>query len=220
MRCDKCKIELIGAENRCPLCQSDLIGEPNEEKAVFPRIPYMMRPNHRFLSSVAFVSVAIGIISIAVNLSFPETGWWSILVIAGIISLWLSLIVIIKKHGNIHKTIIYQVAVISIVSVFWDLFTGFHKWSINYVIPISCTSALVLMAVLARIMKLNIADYMIYIILDTIVGIVSLILLLCGILTVKFPSTICFAASFISLAAMVVFAGKTLRSEMQRRMHL
>ena len=220
MKCDQCNIELLGAERQCPLCQGDLIGNPSEDAAVFPRIPYIMRPNHEFLRRVGFVSVVAAIVCLAIDFSFPERNGWSILVIAAIISLWLSLIIILKKRGNIHKTIIYQVVLISSIAVIWDLYTGFHRWSVDFVIPIASTSAMVLMAVLARIMKLKIRDFMVYLMLNIIIAIVSLILLLCGVLTNTVASVVCFSMSAIFLAALILFEGRAFVAEIQRRTHI
>ena len=220
MKCEQCKIDLFAAEHRCPLCQGDLVGDANEDAAVFPKIAYTMRPNHEFLRRFGFVSFVAAIVCLAIDFNLPERNGWSVLVVAAIASLWLSLIVVLKKRGNIHKTIVYQVALISSIAVLWDLFTGFHRWSVDFVIPISSTSAMVLMAVLARILKLKMQDYIIYLILDIIIGIASLILLLCGVLTNTIPSVICLSTSAIFLAALISFEGRALVTEIQRRTHL
>ncbi len=101
----------------------------------------------------------------------------------------------------------------------WDLFTGFHGWSLNYVLPILCTCAMVAMSVIAKIRKLDIESYLLYLIMDCVFGILSFTLLVIGKTSVVIPSAICFASTIIFLAALLFFEGKTLFAELQRRFH-
>lgn len=218
MNCSKCQVSVRGTAQRCPLCQGDLKGEENAREQVFPHIK-PQKSKRLFLSVMGFISVAVGAICFAINLSFP-TKWWSLFVIAGILSFWVSFSAVIRKRGNIHKTIVWQVVLLSIIAIAWDVGTGFHNWSIDFVIPIVCTAAMITMAAVGKIRKLKVVDYMIYLIIDSVLGAASLILLLCGAVQVVLPSALCIAASVISLGALFIFEGKAMRSELKRRMHL
>lgn len=222
MKCEKCKATVSGTAKRCPLCQSDLLPSPDGQapEAVFPVIPLQLKRNRLFLSIIAFITAAAAGICVLINLSVPSQRAWSLFVVGGIISFWLSFSVVIRKMGNIIKTIIWQVVLISGIAVVWDVSTGFYKWSIDFVVPLLCTCAMVAMAVIAKIQKLQVNDYMIYLFIDSILGGVSMILLLCGVLNIVVPSIICIASSIISLSALFAFEGKTLISEIHRRLHL
>ena len=209
---------MAGPLKRCPLCQGDLTGDPVRENP-FPWLSYSKRFGF-FLRMVAFAGAIAAAVCIAVNLSFPSGGWWSMFVIAGLGSLWIALWFIIKKRTNIPKTILWQVAVISLLALVWDKFTGWHGWSIDYVVPILCGCTMCAMALIARILHLRIQDYIIYLILDSILGIIPLILILCGAVQIVYPSAICVAISIISLAALFIFEGTALHNEIVRRLHL
>ncbi len=216
--CEKCKISVAGNLKRCPLCQGDLTGEPLRENP-FPWLSYSKQYGF-FLRMVAFAGVVAAAICIAINLSFPSGGWWSMFVVAGMGSLWITLWFIAKKRTNIPKTILWQVAVISVLALIWDWCTGRHGWSIDYVVPILCGCTMIAMSLIARILHLKIQDYIIYLILDSILGIIPLILILCGALRIVYPSAICVAVSIISLSALFIFEGTALRNEILRRLHL
>ena len=141
-------------------------------------------------------------------------------VVAGMGSLWITLWFIAKKRTNIPKTILWQVAVISLLALVWDWWTGWRGWSIDYVVPILCGCAIIVMSVVARILHLRIEDYIIYLILDSILGIIPLALVLCGAVGIVYPSAICVAVSIIALAALFIFEGTALRNEILRRLHL
>lgn len=218
MKCKNCKLDVAGTPKRCPLCQGDLTGEPQESTQIFPYVP-PQKSGRLFLSILGFISVVICVVCFAVNLSFPGR-WWSLFVLGGMVSFWTAFALVIQKKGNVHKTIVWQVVLISGIALAWDFATGFHLWSVNFVVPIVCSLALIAMAIMGKVLKLSITDYMIYVLLDCVFGLVSLILLLCGAVTVTLPSIICFAGSIIFLAALLIFEGKSLRSELNRRMHI
>ena len=76
------------------------------------------------------------------------------------------------------------------------------------------------MAVIARVMRLKIQDYILYLMLDAIFGFIPFVLLLCGSLRVVYPSAACVAISIISLAALCLYEGKAMKNEILRRLHL
>ena len=218
--CKNCKIRFLGTYKRCPLCQGDLTGEADETGNVFPSIPPHTETNHALMVWLSFGSVATAAVCIAVNLILPSGGWWFWFVVGGIGSFWVSLMLVLKKRKNIPKTILWQVGTLSVLAYFWDRCTGFQGWSLNYVLPILCTCAMVAMSVIAKIRKLNIQNYILYLIIDCVFGLLSFALLVIGKITVIVPSAICFASTIIFLAALLFFEGKALSAEIQRRFHL
>lgn len=220
LRCKKCKVELPGSPRYCPLCQGSLSGTPAPGENVYPDIPPVEAPSRRVLSIIIFATIAAAAICVAVNLSVPYGGWWSLFVLAGIGSFWLSFLVADRKLCNIPKHILRQAVIFSLLALLWDIFTGFRRWSVEFVIPILWTCAMAAQAIMAKIMKLRSEDYIIYLVFDSLVGLLSLILILIGVLHVIIPWAACFACSVIMIAGLIFFEGKTLWSEIHRRMHL
>lgn len=220
MYCKACKVELRGSPERCPLCQQTLHGEEERSEAVFPQIGAPPKGLIRLLKFLAFLSVMGAVVSVAVNLSFPGARMWSLWVLAGLGSLWLSFGLILRKRDNIHKTIVWEVALISLLALLWDISTGFHGWSLDFVFPIICVGAMILMAVVAQIIKLDIEDYLIYLVIDSVLGILCLILLALDWIRIILPSVICVVSSILSLSALLIFEGGALRRELRRRLHL
>lgn len=217
--CKSCKIRLLGKYRRCPLCKGDLSGEADAEN-VFPTVLPQMETHHALFAWLAFGSAAAAAVCAAVNLILPSDGWWCGFVICGIISSWISLALVLKKKANIPKTVLWQVGILSLLAYVWDRFTGSKGWSLNFVLPILCTSAMVAMSVIARVKKLNIQNYIFYLVIDCVFGILSFTLLAAGKITEVIPSAICFASTVIFLAALLIFQGKALLAEIQRRFHL
>jgi len=76
------------------------------------------------------------------------------------------------------------------------------------------------MFIVANIKKLKIEEYIVYLIIDILFGIVPLILLLLDIVNVVYPTLICVVESVISLSILILFEGKALKAEIVRRMHV
>lgn len=219
-KCDKCKITLQGDYRVCPLCGS--IVQSNEESSedVFPYIPTIYQEFNIFIRILIFLSIAAVVISFAINVMFTGDSRWSLLVAAGIACMWLSLFIIIRKKNNIPKTILWQVFLFGILSVLWDSSMGWRGWSIDYVIPSICVGAMIVMAIAAKLLKTEVRDLIVYLMVDVLFGFIPIIFILFGYLNVTFPSVICVATSAISLAALIIFEGDNMKSELNKRMHI
>ncbi len=217
--CEHCKVYIRGNRKKCPLCQNSLMKAGNDEEEVFPELPVTYQ-NHIIFRMLIFLSISIIVISFAINAMFPTKVNWSMIVISGILCMWLSLGVVIKKRNNIPKSIVWQVAIISILAVIWDWRTGWKGWSIDFVIPIACVVAMIVMYVTAKIMHLSVRNFIIYLLMDGIFGIIPIAFILFDILKYRYPSIICATLSIISLSAIIIFEGENIKEELNRRMHL
>jgi len=187
---------------------------------VFPVIPTIYQEFNLFIRLMILISISIIVISFAVNFIFTRESRWSLLVAAAVACMWVSLFFIIRKKNNILKTIVWQVVILSILSVLWDRSMGWMGWSLDYVIPAICVGAMIVMAVSAKLLKIGVQDLIIYMFVDGIFGFVPIIFILLGKLRVTFPSVICVAASAISLSALIIFQGDNIKAELKRRMHI
>lgn len=220
MYCKKCNMQIRTPGTRCPLCQGVLANGKEGSEQVFPHIGRDKTWLTALIRIAAFCSLVAVAVCIGANLYLHRIGGWSLFVIAGLGSFWVSFTAVLKKKDNIHKAIIWQVVIISILAALWDIFTGFHGWSVDFVIPTMCTCAMIAMAVIAQITNLHIEDYIIYVVIDCCLGIFSATLIFFDVLNFILPSAICVTASLISLGALFIFEGRAMRAELYRRLHL
>ena len=132
------------------------------------------------------------------------------------VSVWVGVL----KKANLLKNIIWQLLIVSVCAVLWDAFTHWHGWSIEYVFPITCLVAMIAMAVVARVTHTPASEYLIYLVLDALFGVIPVIFLLTGILKVTYPSVICVGGSVISVLALLCFQGENMRRELHKKLHL
>ena len=218
--CEKCAVSISGDFEKCPLCQNTLAGNGTNEHEPFPFVPLISHKHSLFFRLLQLCSAIVVILSVTVNLAIPKSGFWSLFVVAGMVCVWINLLIAVHKRHNILKNLTYQVTVVSILSVLWDIFTGWHKWSVDFVIPIAFIAVMTAITILARILKMSTGTYIIYSFLLILYGIVPVIFILSGLSAVIFPSLFCVAGSLISLTALLVFEGRNMAEELKRRLHL
>lgn len=217
--CKKCGFSVTGSTKKCPFCRGDLTGKADGEN-IFPEIPYT-EPKNGLLIRLLALGTAIAVaICVAVNYFLQEYGWWSVYVGAGLLSVWLAVGIAVKKHGNPLKAVLWQACAGSCLIFAWDYWTGFRRWSLDFVLPVLYICSFFLMMVLVRFLHLKPQDYLLYLVWDLLLGLIPLGLLLTGALRVVCPSVICVLVSIAGAAALILFQGTALRSELARRFHL
>ena len=218
--CSHCKVQIRGQNNNCPLCGNILsFGDPKGEEIVYPEIPPTYQ-SHLATRIMLFISVTAAVSSFAVYMIFPTDVNWPLFVLFGLASMWLSLSVILRKMKNIPKIILWQVIIVSLLSLFWDWQTGWHFWSVDYVIPFIFVAAILVMYVTAKIMKLSVKDYIMYAFLDAVLGIIPVAFIAFQLVTVLYPTILCVASSIIFIAAIFLFHGGSISDELDKRMHV
>jgi len=167
-----------------------------------------------------FVSVAACVLCLALNFLLTPHNWWSLFVLAGVGAGWLTVAQAIRKRSSFCKHVLYQVVTLALLAVIFDLMTGFLRWSFDYVIPALCAFAMIVIGITAIIRRQHVTDYIIYMVLSSVFGIVPLLFLLPGWTTVTWPTVLTAAAGIIYLAALLLFVGRDTWRELRRRLHL
>ena len=218
--CTKCKVNIVGKRDYCPLCQAPLSGIDEEQNDVFPRIAPSKNGHSFMFKLLIFISVVTVTVSVALNILMPKGGAWSLFIIGALASVWTTSLTAINKRHNLNKNIVYQVFIISVILIIWDYVTHWKGWSVNYAIPFMCAAAMIFMFVVCKIRKMLINDYVLYIILNGILGIIPIIFILTGLTKVLYPSLICIVTSIISFSALLIFEWDTMISEIKKRLHI
>ena len=117
------------------------------------------------------------------------------------------------------KLLFAEFNIILFSSILWDIFTGFYKWSLNYVLPLTCISYIVAIFIMRIFFKYYIKDYVFYIVTSCLIGLSPIILLIFNVVTVRWISYISVCISIFVIALMYVFNKKSLQKELERRLH-
>lgn len=218
--CNYCQVHIREDRKECHLCGNALTDDGKGEfQEVFPNIPPAYE-RHLAVRIMVFISIITVVVNFGIYIMFPTNIKWPVFVVFGLLSMWLSLIMVVRKRHNIHKNIMWQVTIVSALSTFWDWRIGWKGWSLDFVVPITCIAAMFVMYVTAKIMKLSIRDYIIYSLLDGLFGFIPILFLLLKWINVIYPSIICVGISIIFLSSIFIFHGENIKVELHKRMHI
>lgn len=218
--CKKCGVSVNGDKKCCPLCQGRLSGEAEPEKERYPQIPMPKYSRNFIMKFVTFAAIFISVVSYAVNLVVTPDFKWSVIAALAALCAWAATVVGIAYHRRIIKSIMWELLLITPITVLWDINTGWHKWSVDFVLPCLCGAAIIATAVITAVMKYPPREYMLYLCAEAVYGIVPFVLYMLGVTTVALPSVICSALSVLSISAVILFMGKNAGSEVKRKFHL
>ena len=135
--------------------------------------------------------------------------------------MWTALAIGFIKRYNLLKNAMWQLILITVGCLIWDLGTGWHKWSIDFVFPGISVIIMMSMLMITKLQRLAANEYMIYFVMAAGYGfVIPLILLLTGVLGVTFPSVICVGFSFLFFMAQVIFKRRELGEELNKKFHI
>ncbi|MDD4689100.1 MAG: DUF6320 domain-containing protein [Eubacteriales bacterium] len=217
-QCNQCNVTVRGSNKVCPLCQNQLIGDVDE--SLYPEISTVYNQYRLIFKILAAITLSGGIVCIGINLMLPKSGFWSVFTVFGILCFWLSVIIVLKRRGNLLKTITFQVLAFSLLFIALDFFIGWTGWSLNFFIPIACTVAVLSIAIIAKLKNIPTEDYGVYLIVDLLFCIVPIVFYFTGLISAVLPSLFCMAVSVVTCVSQIVFEGKNLWQEIVKRFHV
>lgn len=175
----------------------------------------------KFFEWFSFACIVFAVIAAVVNITLTPGKYWAIIVSGGILSMWTALAIGFVKRYNLLKNAMWQLILITVGCLIWDLGTGWHKWSIDFVFPGISVIIMMSMLMITKLQRLAANEYMIYFVMAAGYGfVIPLILLLTGVLGVTFPSVICVGFSFLFFMAQVIFKRRELGEELNKKFHI
>ncbi len=205
--CHKCKIAVRGNNTKCPLCQGKLSGEP--ENPAFPKIKKNKITMFSMARMITFICIVIEIVLGTVEYlatSQQDIHFrWIIFVMVGIFIGWIDFIFGVYIRYNIIKTLTVQVYFAMLINIYIDYATGFHRWSVNWMIPISFVALLVITYIFAKVLHFGVEDYVLYLLADTVLCFFQIIALFTGLINFQYPAVVCIAIFLVVAAATLIF---------------
>lgn len=218
-KCYRCNVSINSNASKCPLCNSNI--ERNEPiEGVFPIIPSLYTKNAIFFKLLLLASFLGCIICSIINYFVSGEIDWAWFVIAGIVCFWVTFIIGIKKRNHFMKLLFSEVMMVLISSFLWDYFTGWNKWSVTYVLPFLCIAYITILFFLRLFMKDVFKDYVIYIYINSLIGLIPLYFVLSRTINNNLPSIACVLFSICSILTLAIFNHHQMMNELERRLHI
>ena len=192
-----------------------------EERNDFPGCGSEYSQESRKLVQVfTFLCVAVAVICGMINYMTLDTLNWFWFAAAGCLCAWLVVMVAYTKRRNILKNEMWQLLIITVIAVLWDVFTGWRGWSVDFVLPFGAMAVLGSVPVIAKVSRLETEEYLFYLIQAAIAGCIPIILVWTGIVRFRYPSVICSGISFLVLAGLFIFQKKNTVKEFRKKFRM
>ncbi|GAA3610398.1 DUF6320 domain-containing protein [Microlunatus ginsengisoli] len=138
----------------------------------------------------------------------------------GVITMWLVVLMAVRKRRNVAKGTVYLVVLTGLICVYWDYLTGWRAWSLTYAVPIVNACSIVAVLITVEVMRIDVGEHILYSGLTVLLGLAPIVFLALGWVTNQLPSAICGAVSLLVLALMQLTRGADVRHELSKRLHL
>ena len=219
-RCVECAVEIEGTWVKCPLCGAWVEGELTPSP--IPAVP-LKYSRRRVLRILFLSSIAVIVVSFTVQLFFargPAAVGAFRSVWLGVITMWLLVIMTVRKRRNVAKNTVYLVVLVGLICGYWDYLTGWHGWSVSYAVPIVSASAIVGLILTVQLLPTRVSEHIVYSGLTILLGLVPIVFVIFGWVNDALPSIICVAVAMIGLIFLRVVRGAEVRHELSKRLHL
>ena len=220
-KCPYCKVEVGGNPEKCPLCQSKLMGEG--DRAYFPVQDTMKFRS--FLYKLQLFIVWVVIIA-CLGLDFlvylrlpglPELHW-SLLVAMWLVAFEFLIMRQFKPGmGSARKVTMMVLIILAMLSV-TAYFLGFLQITLDLIVPVVITGAVIANFVLAMVDKNG--NAMAYLLSGLLCGVIPSIVLF--IVKDRMPVAwmVCMIVSLVLFAGVIIFKGRLVAGELQRRFNV
>ena len=217
--CPYCKIEVGGNLKKCPLCQSNLIGE--DERPYFPK-QTTLKIQSFFYKVQLFIVWTIVIASLGVDFLFHFKVWpslnvhWSLIVAMWLIVFEFGIIRLFKRGISSSRIMTLFVFIVLGMYSVTAYYVG-HLWfAAAWVAPIVVMGTLIANYVLAMLDKSG--NAMIYLLTNLVVGIVPYIVFYFSERDCPVTWIVCLMVSVILFVGAIIFKGREVVGEIQRRL--
>lgn len=215
--CPNCHIRVGGAPDYCPLCQSQLLGEP--EPPLWPHTSPQVKLSLVF-RVLAFVLLAGAVICLGIE--FWATGGvsWSVVVALCVAAFLITLRAAMRTYQSVPRLLFQLLVAVSAVVMLCDWYTGWRGFSLRWVVPVLCTVTLVTNFILSFVRRAFAENGLVYLLMNILLGVLPYLALYLSGRELSLAWMICLLVSVITFLGLVLFQGRRLWPELYKRLHL
>ncbi len=218
--CPKCKVNIRGRKSCCPLCQGQLRlidGEPN---APFPTLKKKKITNVTLFKVCTFLFIALEIIFATINIQtgkeYPFVG----ITMMGLAVAWVTLVTTLYLRNNLIKVITFEVIVAIAVDIVVDYKTGRHGWSVEWMVPSTLFGLAIATIITAKVLKLRLDEYILYLVLDLLMAISQIIFIKNGLNDFTWPAVVVIMVYLILISGLIIFRFSDLKNAAHKMFNL
>jgi hypothetical protein len=220
-RCNKCNIEIVEDVGVCPLCQHGLEQVTADSKIpMYPKIEFDKQKFILLIRVFMFISIILAAGLIVINIATYNGLWWSLICVGAIVYFWITVRYSIQNNTNRAAKILVQTIAGMGLCLLIDIVTGYHGWSINYVIPAIILVAYFAIVVLMIVNFMSWQSYLLFQITLVLFSVILVGLYFLNIITEPVVSFVTVGITLVIFVGTIVFGDKKAKTELIRRFHI
>ena len=218
--CKYCQVKITDQTATCPLCHNVLEDLTFDGVQTYPDIKERFKKLELFKRMIQFAGIVAVVLCCFVDFHINRRFGWSIYVVGAVLYGGIVLFTFLNPTSGYRKRIFFTLFGGVLLVLLIDVRTGFHGWSVNFVLPGMIFFLNVGLLVLMIINRRNWQSYMIYQIGVILIGLIPLALIFNG--TVRYPmlSELAVLSSVIVFIGTLIFGGRVAKIELSRRFHI
>lgn len=217
-KCEKCGVNLYVSNHVCPLCHNTI--DLTLENSIYPKVTSRYCKTKTIMKIANFIALIGMLFSILINYLVSKELSWSIFVVLGITTFMVTFKTGINTKHHFMKTLFAEIVAIIILAFLWDKSTGFHKWSITYVLPLICISYTITFLIIRIFTHKITKEHVLYTYLNSLIGLLPLYFILKRKIVTVWPSYTSIFTSIFAIIFLFFFNKKMLENEIERRFHI
>ncbi len=220
-KCPYCKIEVGGNLKKCPLCQSKLTGEG--ERETFPT-QTTLKIQSFFYKLQSFIVWTLMIVALGLDFLFhiyPFPGFhfhWSLVLLMWMLAFEFGIMRLFKKGFSSSRILTIFVLIVLIMLCITAYYFGMLPYVLEWVVPIVLMGTMIANFVLAMIDKSG--NSMVYLLSNLLVGVLPYISLYLLGRDCPMAWVVALLVSVILFVGAIIFKGREVVSEIQRRLNM
>lgn len=199
--------------------ESNGIAKKEADKGMYPEIAYdtnkWKKMTNLFYAVLLAVAACLGV----VNYATYSGSMWSVIAIASIFYVALTVRYSIMRHANLGYKILIQTLGAQILLIIIDVMTGYKGWSVDYAVPTTILFADIAIVFLIIVNRLNWQSYFMYQITITVFSFIPMILWAVGLIQRPLMAIITVIISVLVLTVTVLLGDRRVKNELIRRFH-
>lgn len=219
--CKKCNIKINTKSQHCPLCSSDLENVNSDFIEPYPDI-HLDSKHFYSIRFKLYLFLAIIVFFFVISVKFlNEKDLTYLLLSTSVLGyIWFTIYTIQKSLRNIGFFILRQMLSIAAIVIIIDHATIYDRWSVNYALPLIIILGVSSITAIAMFKPMQFREYFVYQITISIVGALSILLVIFNLSTVSWTLIFATFYSAIVMLGMIIFADKKAKLEFKKRFHL
>lgn len=218
--CDRCKIEVLDDTEICPLCHNVLRIEGEDHSFdFFPDVYKKKKTTAIVASMLLFAALVTLILGIYFDYVLKINASVLFLLTAAIFYAIVILNFVTREVGYMIQMFVYTIGAVVLVLLL-DSYTGFHGWSVDYVLPGAVLLVNLVLLILMAVNSRNWQGYMASQLIMILIGLIPVVLINLGVVKHPIVSEIAFLSCLFVFLGTLILGGRTAREEMKRRFHI